>query len=361
LDAIDATLYTSARAQGNDFEAFSDIVVPSMLLKVASAAYHERDWKAARDFSIRATSADPKPDRGWIILAKAYIRLAYEGAAEWSQAEAVLAKLKERGHRAQHYIAGFLSWKRGDLTSAVECFRRAENAGDRGVAVYRDRAHCEYQLGRVEDAATDIKVALDRYPRNPFVVDLAAAIAIKGGKYQKAAQFLKELQELEPRREHYHHRLATLYAAKKQFPKALVEANLAAERQPPLHEILTNRIDILIELTRYSEALSELAKVEQQFKGKSAKDVQVGLRCKLALRQGHWREAEELYATLHNKEVPVHKSLRAELLRQKAVDANVVDVERKAANEESKVLLRELTSTGTALLFTFDEDDRDVP
>lgn len=220
--------------------------------------------------------------------------------------------------------------------------------------MYRDRAHCEYQLGQVNEAAADIKIALDRYPRNRFVIDLAAAIAIRGGKFSVAEQFLKDLKEVEPQTEHYHHRLATLYAARKQFEPALAEANLAAQRQPPLHEILTNRIDILIELARYDEAAGQLDSVEQHFKGRAAKDVQTGLRCKLALRQGDWREAEHFYGSLHNKELPVHKSLRAELLRQKADDATVAAQDRTIATAESQTLIKEITAAGATLLFTFD-------
>jgi tetratricopeptide (TPR) repeat protein len=357
LDAIDATLYTAARASAKELEEFADIIVPSMLLKIANAAYHEKDWTAARDFAQRATDADPRPDRGWVILAKAYIRLAHEGAAEWSQAEAVIAQLKQRGHRAQHYLTGFMGWKRGDLRAAVKHFTLAEQAGDHGVAVYRDRAHCKYQLGLVDEAQADIKIALDRYPRNPFIVDLAAAIAIRGGKYQKAEEFLRDLEQVEPRKENYYHRLATLYAARGQFDRALVEANRAAQRNPPLHEILTNRIDILIELARYDEARQELNVVAQQFKGRAARDVQTGLRCKLALRQGNWREAEPLYTSLHNKDFPVHKSLRAELLRQKALDMAVPLHEREMAREEAGALVKELTAAGTAFSFVLDEPD----
>jgi len=355
LDAVDASMYTAGRAHAKELEDFTDIIVPSMLLKIASAAYHDKDWKAARDFAQRAIDADPKPDRGWIILAKAYIRLAHEGAEDWSQAEAAVGQLKQRGHRAQHYLAGFLSWKRGDLKAAVKHFNQAESAGDRGVAVYRDRAHCKYQLGLVDEAQADIKIALDRYPRNPFIVDLAAAIAIRGGKYQKAEEFLRDLEEVEPSKENYHHRLATLYAARGQFERALAEADRAAKRNPPLHEILTNRIDILIELKRYEEALRELNNAEKQFKGRVARDVQTGLRVKLALRQKSWRDADSLYATLHNKEFPVHKSLRAELLRQKALDVAVSTREREAARGEAEALAKELTDAGTAFSFVSDE------
>ena len=357
LDAIDATLYTAARAGAKEHAAFADIVIPSMLLKIANAAYHDKDWKAARDFAKRAVEADPRPDKGWVILVKAYIRLAYDGAEEWSQAESVLSQLKERGYRTYHYLSGFMNWKRGDLKAAVKNFKQAETSGDRGVAVYRDRAHCEYQLGLVDDAHADIKIALDKYPRNAFIIDLAAAIAIRGGKYDKAQEFLKDLEEVEPRKEHYHHRLATLYAARKQFAPALHEADLAVRRNPPLLEMLTTRIDILIELQRYPEALEELGRVEQEFRGKTAKDVQIGLRCKVALRQGQWREAEGFHSQLHHKDSIVHKYLKAELLRQKAIDQTISASERNYATEEADLLMKELAAVGAAFAFISDEID----
>ena len=350
LDAIDATLYTTARASGNEFGDFADLVVPSMLLKVATAAYHEKDWKAARDFAQRATDADPRLDRAWVILAKAYIRLAHEGGAEWSQAEAAVSRLNQIGNRQQHYVAGFLNRKRGNFKAAVHHFKQAENSGDRGVAVYRERAYCRFQLGLMDEAQADIKVALDKYPRNPFVIDLAAAIAIRQGNYPVAETFLKDLEELEPQKEHYYHRLATLYAAKGQFHRALEEADRAALRTPPVAEILANRIDILIELERYKDALVELDQVALRFKGSAARDVQVGLRCKLQLRQANWREAEVLYSTLHNKEFPVHKSLRAELLRQKSTDLTISADERKVAREEAHALAKEIAAGGVNLL-----------
>lgn len=360
LDAVDATLYTVARGRVRELEEFADIILPSTLLKVATTAYHDRDWKVARDFAQRTIDIDSTLDSAWSILAKAYIRLAHDGSAEWSQAEAAVKMLKERGDKTYHYLSGFLNWKRGDLKAAVAQYKLAEESGDRGVAVYRDRAHCRYQLGLVADAQSDIKVALDKYPRNPFIVDLAAAIAIRGGQYDKAQEFLKDLAEVEPRKENYYHRLSTLHAAKGEFDRALQEADLASGRRPPLHEIFTNRIDILIELKRFDEALAALASVEQQFKGRAAKDVQMGLRCKLALRRGNWRDADRFYQMMQNKELPVHKSLRAELLRQKAADMSVSLGERNTAREESDLIAKQLTNAGAAFPFVTDEVDEGV-
>jgi hypothetical protein len=121
--------------------------------------------------------------------------------------------------------------------------------------------------------------------------------------------------------------------------------------------MLTNRIDILIELQRYPEAIRELNRVEQQFRGKTAKDVQVGLRCKLALRQGRWSEAEDLYLQLSKKDSIVHKHLRADILRQKSLDAAIPSRDRSEAKIEAESLMKELAAVGAA--FTFVDEDID--
>jgi hypothetical protein len=97
--------------------------------------------------------------------------------------------------------------------------------------------------------------------------------------------------------------------------------------------------------------------VAQTSKGRTAKDVQVGLNCKLALRQGQWRDAEGFHSQLHNKGSIVHKYLRAELLRQKALDLTVLQSEQKEATEEADLLMKELASVGATFAFISDEID----
>ncbi len=332
LDAIDATIYTLARG-GVELSEFADIILPSTLLKIANDAYNQRQWSLAKDFSERAVSADPSLDRARSILCKSLVRLAHEGAIDWNSAETAVEQAEKKGIRGRHFLRGFLERKRGNLVDAVKAYYAAERAGDTSVSVYRDRAQCLFWLGQIDEADRDIKLAHDRYPRNNYIVDLAAQIAIVRRRFGEAEGLVNDLESIDVR-ENFHHRRATLRAAKKQFHLALEDAETAIRREPPLHEIFAQYIDILIELERYADAERELAALARKFRGRNARDIQHGLRCKLQLRQGNWREAEAMYQQLHLKELPVHRALRREILRQKIQDARVIGDERHQAKEE---------------------------
>ncbi len=341
LEVIDATIYALARSNDRDLAAFADVTLPSMLLKVATEAYNERQWAIAKDFAQRAVSSDRRLDKAHLIYSKALVRLAHEGTIEWSEAEKAVKVAETRGMRGHQYLRGFLEWKRGNLEGAITAYIAAEKAGDRGVAVYRDRAHCYFKLGNVEDAGRDIKVALERYPRNSYVVDLAAGIAIAQGRYADAEELLHDLESIGVL-ENFLHRRATLKAAKKAFVSALEDSEIACRREPPLHEILAMRVDILIELKRFPEAAEKLTDLEMRFRGRNARDVQLGLRCKLELRQGNWQQAEKCYQQLNSKKLPVHLGLRVEILRQRLVDPELKSGDTRALEQELGALEKTL-------------------
>jgi tetratricopeptide (TPR) repeat protein len=188
-------------------------------------------------------------------------------------------------------------------------------------------------LHRFEEAEKDTAVALERYPRNNYVVDLAAAIAIARGQYGKAEKLISELQTIDVK-ENFYHRRATLRAARKQFEAALADSEVACQRIPPLHEILAQRIDILIELGQYERASAELEQLSRDFGGRTFRNVQFGLRCKMALRKGDWRQAEGYYAHLQDTDLPVHRGLQMEILRRKVADQSLPPAELSRAQIE---------------------------
>lgn len=333
LDAIDATIYSLARGGHSELSEFADITLPSTLMKVANEAYNERQWQVAKDFAERAMSADGSSDRAITIFSKSLVRLAHEGREDWSKAEQAVRNAEGRRVRGNQYLRGFLEWKRGNFEAAVRAYQLAERLGDHSVGVYRDRAYCLFRMGRLKEAEDAIRVALDRYPRNNYVVDLAAEIAIRRGNFKQAEELMKDLKDTDVM-ENYYHRSATLKAARKEFQAALVDAELAIERKPPLHEILAQHVDILIELGRFDDAKARLEELSQKFKGRNTKDAQLGLQCKLSLRQSDWREAEAHYMHLNAKDLPVHLGLRREILRQKSQDPRISAEDRDQAMEE---------------------------
>jgi tetratricopeptide (TPR) repeat protein len=341
LEVIDATVYALARSNDPELAAFADVTLPSTLLKIATEAYNERQWETARDFAKRAITADPRLEKAHQIYSKALVRLAHEGTIDWTEPEKAIRVAEEKGIRGHHYLKGFLERKRGNLGEATKAFIAAERAGDRGVAVYRDRAHCHFLLGNIEEAGRDIKVALGRWPHSNFIVDLAAEIAITQRRYDEAEELIRLLQSIDVP-ENFLHRRATLKAARKQFQSALEDSELACRRQPPLHEILAQRVDILIELKRFPEAVTQLADLEIRYRGRNARDVQLGLRCKLELRQGNWQQADRYYQQLFSKKLPVHRGLRVEILRQKLSEGKLTGEEKLLAQKEMEELEKAL-------------------
>jgi tetratricopeptide (TPR) repeat protein len=350
LDAIDATIYAVARSEKGGLKEFAEFLLPSSLLRLARDSYNQRDWSGARDFAERAVKFADTRDRAMMFLGKALVRLAYEGSASWDAAEKVVAQAEEGRLRGSQYLRGFLEWKRGNLAQAVRAFEAAERAGDRGVAVYRDRAHCLFHLGRVRDAERDVRVANDRHPRNPFVVDLAAQIAIAMGRLNDAEEFISELEHIDIR-ENFYYRRAMLSMARREFKAALADIERAAKRDPPLHEILATRANILVELGRYAEAGEWLGDLEKRFRGAKARDVHNGLWCKMALRQGRWEQAEEMYQQLKAKDLPVHQALRMEIVRQRLQSGSGSPEERTRLEEELGMLTEAQERAGVRFAF----------
>jgi outer membrane PBP1 activator LpoA protein len=110
-----------------------------------------------------------------------------------------------------------------------------------------------------------------------------------------------------------------------------------------LHEILALRVDILIELGRYERASEEIEELSRSFGGRQASDVQSGLRCKVALRRGNWREAEEQYRHISDRDSDIHRAIRLEILRRKQVDQQLSPAEQAQARAEFAELEKTVT------------------
>jgi tetratricopeptide (TPR) repeat protein len=332
LEIVDLTILSAARGKESDLREFSDIVIPSQIAQIAISAYHSRDYALARGFAERILHTKDATDDLWSIYARALVRLATEENASWEEANRAVGETGNRRMRTYPYLRGFYLWKHGDFEGAVEWFGRALNTGDRRVAVFRDRANCLYHLGRYKEAFADIQAA--RPGDNKFILDLAAAIAIRSKNFKAADEILRDLERVEDKRENFLHRRAMYFAAKRQFELAIKDADEAARRQPPLHEILSSRVDILIELGRYPEAAKALDELEGQFRSKVLRNVRSGLRCKMALRQGDWRTAELLFEKITSPDLDVHQKLLFEILRQKTLDGSLSAKEQEKAKAQ---------------------------
>lgn len=326
LAIVDATIHALARSGMKQLADFRDLILPSQLYRVAREEYHARNWSVAIQFALRTLNADPSRDGARIILCKAYAREEL-----WPEAEQQLRKLENRGVRAQFYCKGFLEWKRGNLKEAISAFKSALDAGDNSISVYRDLAHCLYRSGDTGKAKAVLYEAPEWIFRNSYVISLAAQIAIAEGDWNTAEPYISELEHIATR-EDFHYRRATLRSARRQWTEALQDAEVSCASVPPRFECMAQRADILIELSRLPEAASAIEALVPI--GVVKRDVKMGLKCKLLLRQGKWQEAKVLWQGFHQKESPVAQALQKEILKQKVADIMTAPADRKEASQE---------------------------
>ncbi|HEV7767473.1 MAG TPA: hypothetical protein VGQ76_20900 [Thermoanaerobaculia bacterium] len=121
------------------------------------------------------------------------------------------------------------------------------------------------------------------------------------------------------------------------------------------------RIDILIEMGRFREAAEELASLASRFD--IEKDVQIGLRVKLATREGCWRDALAEWNTLRDKQRSVAQALLLRIKDQQAQDADLSLSDRadaRAVADELRARIS-LPRPSPVLDTIIDHDDPDLP
>ena len=110
----------------------------------------------------------------------------------------------------------------------------------------------------------------------------------------------------------------------------------------------------MIESSRYKDASEGLDNIEKMFRAdRIHKDIHLGLRCKLCLKQDNWHEAEIHWKQLRQKDLPVHLGLRGEILSQKIYDPTTSPSEREDAERE----LQEIGDIINIPLYVPEEED----
>jgi len=336
---VDTTIHALAYSKVGELDHFRDVILPAQLSRVAKQKYDAQEWKEAEELAKRALKLDPHLFKAKVTLFRCLVRLR-----KWKPAEEVLSEIDGTWALERFYLRGFLEWKRGDHRKAVFAFRKGWYAGDESVSILRDLANCLFHLGEVDEAKKYVDIALEKYKRNEYILDLAALIAIYKDADRDAESYILQLKEISE--DAYHHRLATLKGKRKAWPEALQHAEIACGAKAPRFEVLAQRADILIELQdpRAEEEINKLQPLEI-----ARDDVKQGLLCKLYVRRGQWKRAEDYYRRIRKKELPVHQALYLDILRLKTKDAMLSLPEReKAADELEGVTQLQLPLTSDA-------------
>lgn len=321
-----------------DLKDFKGIILPSTILKAAKSAYENREWTLAIDLCKKVLNLNSNKDEARVILFKSLVR-------ENENSDTVLKELKDRDYRGYNALKGFRDLKKKNYSEAIKSYNLAMASGDESLAVYREIAECYYWMGDYENAKKYINNVLERKkPTNPFVLDLAAKISIEGKDFKKAEEYISAL-ELVDRPENVSHRKALLFSKQGDYNKAIQFAEEACKRQPPLPETFLNHAYILIMLERYSEAQEVLDDFKESFKSQTKKDFYLELRCKLAIENSGWEEAE-IYLKQLKSISDYSKVLKFKIIELKIADKKVSLLEKNNLSKE----LQELKSQGIAEL-----------
>ncbi len=340
IEIVDATLHAAARTGAVDLSPYSDLIRVSTIHRLALESYHRREWETATQYVQRAREMDQHALDLKELQFKCFVRLE-----RYNAANRLLTELELTGPRHYYYLKGFLFRMQRKHAEAVAAFAAAEDAGSRSLALMRDYADCLYRIGRNKDALQKIESARNREPANIYILDLFIRICVATGNYEAAEKALAELERYDVERRFLHHRKSTILAAKHLWDAALRETELAIHSNKAIFEAHCLKADILIELRRYHEAERQLDELRRVF-GTMRNDVQMGIRCKLYIRQGDWRRAEKIWEAFADKSTEVNNVLLRQIYSLKANDPTLPLVTRQQAKDELALLdpdLRDLS------------------
>jgi tetratricopeptide (TPR) repeat protein len=98
-------------------------------------------------------------------------------------------------------------------------------------------------------------------------LDLYIRIALAKGNVADAEAALEEMERYDIEKKFFHHRKSRILAEKKRWTAALIEADAALHTGKGPFEAHAQRVDLLIELQRFTEAAKELDKLKEEFGG----------------------------------------------------------------------------------------------
>lgn len=334
LATLDVLVFSLVQGElDEELAKFKGVIMPSTLLKAARAAYDNREWGRAKHIARQVLQLDDSKDDALVILYKSLVREEREyGKSIHDEISPLIAELRRRNNKSVNYLVGFRAWKRKRYDEAIRHYQSAIAAGDESNSVYRELAECQYRLSDLPGARHSISKVLNRGKPNPYVLDLAAKIAIELEEFDEADKYMI-IQELVDRQENFAHRKAAYHVKKREWEKGFEQAEIACKRTPPLPETFFMKARILIELGKYDDAEVELSYIQRTFKD-SEFDLQKGLACKLYLRRLNWQSAESEYLQIRSKENPENKALRFQILKQKIEDITTSALQRQKAQLE---------------------------
>ena len=351
IEVVDATLHAIARSGSVNIHPYEDLIRPSTIHRLAQECYHKKEYELALQYAERTLQLDSRRADVRAIRFKSLVQLGKR-----AEAELALSEINQKGDRQYFYLKGFMLRKENKHKDAIKAFESALAIGDRNYAVLRDYAECLYRCGRLQEAVDKLNEVLKKDTENMFVLDLMVRICLDLKRLDDAKKWLSLLESVDYEERFVHHRKASFLAKKNEFVKALSEAEAACQTGRSPFEAYAQKIDILIELGRMDEARKDLGSLERQF-STHRRDIRNGLSCKLLIREGKWREAQQVWEQIDDKTQIVNQHLLLNILEMKSTDNSLTLLQRQEAEQEAIAIRDRLGAESEDLSSLPGEDD----
>lgn len=341
-------LFRAARLANLDVSD-SEMSFPADLVRLTEELYHQREYERAVEIGQHALGFRPEN-----LDARSFVVRALAQLGKVTEAKQQLQKVRELGWlRDFYFLAGFIDRLDGKLAEAIQNYEDALKRGRRGVAIHRDLASCYFHLGNLEKAKEHLTLAQKGSDRiNRYVVDLFITIAVASDDEIGAREGLSQLEEVD-KPEFFLHRSSTVefrFGAREKARDLARQAVAITKR--PTFAMLSQLIKCEIATYDLAEAASHINEAEHRF-GARRRDVLLGLRCKWELANEQFANADAIWQQLSDKDKPVHKALRRDIVEGLLSQVGLGATESAALERELAVLKE---AVGTSDWDIYDED-----
>lgn len=338
FDYIDCMLWAILQSgQNTQKEIVEQYALPSHFMEAARTKYEQRDWASAATFSRRVLELDESMNEARILLFKSLVR--QEINDDWNKYEPEENKLLDElethyDKTTVFYLNGFRHLKRKQYPEAIKCLRLSLDAGNESITAYRDLAEGYYQIKEYSEAMKQIdQVMKKKNIVNPYIVDLAAKIAIAQEDYALAEDYLRK-QEYVDRPEYVAHRWASYYLKRNKLEEASNWADKACSGERVLPEMRLMRMNIASLAKSYDKVEEEY----EQLRGRHSRyhrEVLEVIYTTMLLQKDGWQKAEAHFEQIRGNS-PYKDTLNAKIKRAKSNDKSVPKFQRDQLKEELK-------------------------
>lgn len=340
LLSVGRSLFRARRLSGEETESSQEISLVSDLIALETQCYHSRDYDKAIEYGL--ASLESRPDS---TEARTFVIRALAQLGRFTDTKKHIEYLRNKGQfRDVYFLEGFIARLQGRTGDAVSAYEESIKRGRRGLAVQRELASCYFILRDMEKAQNHITIAQSLGPDNRYVVDLQIIIAVHKRDEDAARRGLELLMAID-RKEFYMHRLSTVELVFGRPQQAYEAAKAAIElTNRPTFAMYTQAAKTAIACGDIDNASIFIDDLEKRFRG-IKNDIRTGLRCRWEIAARQYSNALSCYELLSDKDNPIHKALRRDLLNGLLSSTDIADdQEKKKLQSELEQLEAELAN-----------------